>query len=257
MRKVQSVVLCEGFQDRAFWAGMLTRDEVGCKSVRERPWDNLEPGRDPWNQPVAGKGIYGYVGPHPSGRFIRLVPRRSEDTLLSMARTLLEQRNVRPFEHLVFCRDWDADARDASVAPPDAGSYLAAFREVAPDARPSDDWTIVLDDGAHIHIAIWRANDTSTVGIPAQQTLERLVCAALAAAYPNRAEAVQEWIDARPDPAGPEHKALAMSYMAGWAADHGSQDFYRHVWDDDAVAAQLQYRLEAIHAWQVLHQLTT
>ena len=81
-------------------------------------------------------------------------------------------------------------------------------------------------------------------GVPAQQALERLVCAAMARVYPDRARALAEWIRSRPEPAGKEHKAHAWSFYAGWYTQHGTGFFFEALWKDDAVARELSRLLQ-------------
>ncbi|MHC4178430.1 MAG: hypothetical protein ACYSWU_13035, partial [Planctomycetota bacterium] len=115
---------------------------------------------------------------------------------------------------------------------------------------------IALDSGATlVSLVRWEASDAPVSGVPTQQTLERLVCAALVAAYPDRGPAVKSWLDARP--VGPEAgpKEYGWSYMAGWYAQHGCEDFYRNLWRDERVVAELQSRLTESGAWRVAEAL--
>lgn len=50
-------------------------------------------------------------------------------------------------------------------------------------------------------------------------------------------------------------KAYAWSYMAKWYPEHGRDGFYRHVWNDPAVRAQLEARLRATGAWSIAEAL--
>ena len=81
--------------------------------------------------------------------------------------------------------------------------------------------------------------------------LERLACAALAAAYPARAAPVHNWLNARPAPPGVDPKEHAWSYMAGWYAEHGCEAFYSNLWNDPRVVAELDTRLRSSGAWQI------
>jgi hypothetical protein len=101
----------------------------------------------------------------------------------------------------------------------------------------------------------WEVNDPPAPGLPIQQTLERLVSAALASAYPARAAAVQNWLDARPLPPGADPKEHAWSYMAGWYAEHGCEAFYSNLWKDTGVVAELNARLQSSGAWQITSTL--
>jgi len=118
------------------------------------------------------------------------------------------------------------------------------------------DGEIELDGGATKVILIrWEVNDPPAPGLPDQQTLERLVSAALAAAYPARAKSVQSWLDARPDQPRTDPKEHAWSYMAGWYAEKGCDAFYSNLWNDGLVAAELKSRLQSSGAWQIAETL--
>src|SRR5205807_9654365 len=117
---------------------------------------------------------------------------------------------------------------------------------------------IELDGGAtKISLVRWAVNDLPAPGLPDQQTLERLASAALAAAYPARAASVQNWLDARPVPPGPDPKEHAWSYMAGWYAEHGCAAFYSNLWKDFRLVAELHKRLQSSSAWQIAATLAS
>ena len=95
----------------------------------------------------------------------------------------------------------------------------------------------LLDGGKTvISIVRWKASDAASPGLPAQQTLERLVCAALVEAYPQRGQAVQEWLDSRSDGPKAGIKEFGWSYMAGWYAEYGCEAFLGKLWNDKRVA---------------------
>jgi hypothetical protein len=130
-----------------------------------------------------------------------------------------------------------------------------------PAAAVNAEGNIDLDGGAtKVALIRWETGDPPAPGLPDQQTLERLVCASLAAAYPPRAKAVQDWLDARPNPPHPplhDPKEYAWSYMAGWLAGHGCDDFYAHLWRDAVVAHELESRLRSSGAWQLVETLAS
>ena len=102
----------------------------------------------------------------------------------------------------------------------------------------------------------WEAADVTSPGVPSKQTLERLVCSAIVAAYPERGEPVQRWLESRPNPPKANPKEFAWSHMAGWYAKFDRDPFYRALWKDAKVATELQRRLEDCGAWQVAAELT-
>ena len=132
----------------------------------------------------------------------------------------------------------------------------ALVREYDPDAVEDENGDLVLFGGAtRVSLVRWDTRDVAAPGLPNQQTLERVVCAAIVAAYPPRGLSVQNWLKDRPDapPAGP--KEFSWSHMAGWYAEHGCQDFFQQVWRDSAVRDELPSRLTDSSAWRVAEAL--
>jgi hypothetical protein len=253
----ESIVYCEGYHDRAFWMGWLLH--LGCVDPGSPP-----PGRtgrvdvyDPWNTKVAG-GQYAYHSP--SGQFIRVVPCHGRTKILPLVRIRLGQRNSKALTRLVINIDSDVTASGASAASSglQGGDVESLVRGFDPAARLNADGEIELDGGAtKVALLRWEVNDPPTRGLPDQQTLERLVSAALVAAYPARAASVQDWLDARPHPPGPDPKEHAWSYMAGWYAEYGCEAFYSILWKDSRVIAELSSRLQNSGAWQIAGRLAS
>ena len=247
----EAVVLCEGFHDRAFWAGWL--EYLGC-SARKSGQDVF----DPAGKVVKGEGQFGFWTR--SNNFIRVVPCGGRDFVLAAARFWLANRatGIRP-SRLVLVVDPDAVA-GASPGPTGLRQedLEREIRAIDASARANADDEIELDGGAtKVMLVRWELADDDGPGVPAVQTLERLVCAAICAAYPGRGPAVKNWLDGRPlaPLAGP--KEHAWSHMAGWYADRGCQDFYKSLWQDDAVVRELRPRLEACGAWRIAALLCT
>src|SRR5262245_28233626 len=93
----ESVILCEGFHDRAFWDGWLTF--LGCKSDGFKPGTPGDPASDPWGDKVRG-GQFAYHSK--SGSFVRLRPCNGKHQVLREAFIRLRQRNVKPLLRLVI-----------------------------------------------------------------------------------------------------------------------------------------------------------
>jgi hypothetical protein len=131
-------------------------------------------------------------------------------------------------------------------------------RTFDPAATLNPDGEIEVDGGAtKVSLIRWEVNDPPAQGLPDQQTLERLASAALIAAYPARATAVQNWLDSRPNPPPRDAKDHAWSYMAGWYASHGCEAFYSNLWNDAGVVSELQTRLRGSGAWQIAEKLVS
>jgi len=260
--QTESVILCEGYHDRAFWAGWL--EHLGCSrppDVGEKPGS----GRvfDPWGREVNG-GQYGYRSK--THKFIRIVPCRGDrkrvlreaDRRLKEERQRVEQRAAESqLARLILNVDPDVTADGTSVRTgfrfEDLQQRLRKHDSDLVEDRPGD---LALFRGAVlISLIRWEATDQVADGLPNQQTLERLVCAALTAAYPDRGPAVKRWLDSRPDGpvAGP--KEFGWSYMAGWYAEFGCEGFYRNLWLDGRVVTELKSRLAECRAWRVAEAL--
>jgi hypothetical protein len=247
----ESVILCEGYHDRAFWKGWLMH--LGCTDPGvPGPGQTRRPVvYDPWNTPVTG-GQFAYHSR--SSCFIRVRPCGGKSNVLEAARIRLHERTAKQLLRLVINVDPDVSAAGAATGVTglrrqDVEHLVRTFDA---SAAVNADGEIVVDGGAtKVALIRWEVSDPPARGLPDQQTLERLVSAALAAAYPPRATAVQDWLDARPDRQAPDPKEHAWSYMAGWYAEHGCEDFYAHLWRDAAVVRELEARLRSSGAWQI------
>ena len=251
--KSESVILCEGYHDRAFWAGWLTHlgcTDLGVRADGARRCKVYDPGND-----LVKRGEYAYRSR--SGRFLRVVPCSGKNNVPRMAESRLNDRRDKALAHLVLNVDsdqiaaWLDDPARTTVEPTDVGRVVETFGTVEENGNGD----LVLDGGTIVSAVCWEAGDPPTAGLPAQQCLERLVCAALVAAYPRRGPAVTNWLDSRPDApvAGP--KEFAWSHMAGWYAEYGSETFFRKLWLDASAVAELQPRLTACGAWRVAETL--
>lgn len=250
----ESVILCEGFHDRAFWAGWLTH--LGCSDEGYRPGTLGYPALDPWKAKVVG-GQFAYLSPQRN--FLRVVPCGGMTKLLPQAHLRLQQRVRKALARLVINVD-----PDVSVATAGSGAtglkvqdVLHLARQFDPAAAANADGEIEIDGGAtKISLVRWEANDPSTPGVPDQQTLERLVCSALIAAYPDRAKPVRDWLNSRPTAPAAGPKEHAWSYMAGWHAENGCENFYNQMWQDPRVVHELKTRLSQGTAWHIVQLLT-
>lgn len=236
MTKQQAVILCEGFDDRAFLAEWLMR--LGCVEAR----------KDPWARPVAA-GQYGFSSP--SGGFVRVHPCSGKTRLAEIADNYIDLHDARPVSRLVLC--FDADCSAPAMVPRGAVLQSLGSRRSVP--LPDDSGAATIG-GVEVVSIVWGCDDgPEAPGVPMQQCLERIVVAAIVAAEPARGASVAEWLRAAPISAGPEHKAHAYAYLAKWFAQSGCEDFYRAVWRDDAVRAQLETRLRAMGSWSIVEAL--
>jgi len=249
----ESVILCEGYHDRAFWAGWL--QYLRCVDPGEQPNRTVRVAiRDPWNITVSG-GHFAFLSK--SQRFVRIIPCHGKGNIRPTAKWRLRDRQDKALVYLVLNVDSDvsADDRTAGISQLSDDAVEQLLRDFGHPKRLREG-EFGLDDGATVvSVVRWAALDDPAAGLPNQQTLERLVCAALAAAYPDRGPAVQGWIDSRPvaPDAGP--KEFAWSHMAGWYAERACEGFYRGLWDDELVVTELESRLRECGAWRIAEAL--
>ena len=248
----ESVILCEGFHDRAFWDGWLTL--LGCNSDGFKPGTPGYPASDPWGDKVRG-GQFAHRSK--SGRFIRLRPCGGKKNVLQEARIRLRLRATKPLLRLIINVDVDRSAVTPSgTTGLRQQDVLHELQQIDPGASQNADGIIEVDGGATtVALIRWETNDLPANGLPDQQTLERLVCASLVAAYPPRAKTVQDWLNARANPPLPDPKEHAWSYMAGWYARHGCEDFYSNLWRDAKIISELESRLRSSGAWQIAEEV--
>jgi len=256
----ESVILCEGFHDRAFWAEWLLI--LRCTDPGDREGRPRAPVLDPWGERVVG-GQFGFESR--TRKFIRIVPCDGDSRKVQQAaRDRLESERQRwtqgaepRLTRLVLNVDPDASA-DGETAR--TGFRVQDLERLVRGKDPSvatdsgDDFAL-FDGGTLVSLIRWEAADPPAPGLPDQQALERVVCAAVLAAYPQRGPSVQDWLDSRPDPPPPDPKEHAWSYVAGWYAEHGCEDFFRHVWRDETIRTQLESRLRQSGAWRVAEAL--
>jgi hypothetical protein len=245
MQQIESVVLCEGYDDRAFWAGWLT--SLGCKAAPSKA--NLI--LDPWSETVH-RGQFAYLTS--TGAFVRVTPCGGRDEVLKAAESRLKQRTTHELRRLIV--NTDSDDGGAGPAKDTVKSVLDRARKLDGTAKQQTGQTITMDSGAlTIDVIEWTASDQPSDRLPQQQTLERLVCASIIASYPNRAKAVADWLASRPSPPQSSVKQHSWSHMAGWYAESGCERFYSALWEDQLVATQLEERLRARHAWDAVQSL--
>jgi len=245
---LQHVILCEGYDDRAFWVGWLLR--LGFKDLSVRPdSDRLQRVKDPWGTLVTG-GQYGFNTA--SGTFVRLVPCRSGNKVSGVATQFIKGHTTHPVGRLLINLDADDTLDAASSSARDTIAGMVQINGGARAPAPSHGYLVA---GIQVYPVIWECRDESAPGIPAKQTLERLASAAIVAAHPQRGPTVSAWLAAEPR-GGDTHKHHALSYLAKWyAGKHGSDDFYEQLWRDEATAIQLEMRLRQSGAWDHVEAL--
>ena len=254
----ESVILCEGYHDRAFWAGLLLSS--GCSDPGIKPG---LPGRFPVfdleNKEVVG-GHHYYVTP--GDNRVRVVPCHGKSRIPASFRKYLNQRNTRPFACLVINVDADTntDGTPNITSPLTQIAIENLVKAADTNYHKTPAGTFRIDTAsipAEIAMICWGADDPPSPGLPNQQTLERLVCAAICAVHPERSQNVADWLELRHSPPPVGVKEYAHSMMAGWYAEHGCDDFYRCLWDENLVCEALIQRLETSGAWAIAQSLAS
>lgn len=256
--QAESVILCEGVHDRAFWKGWLSH--LGCQDARpELPTGGFGKARDPFGRFVE-QGQFAFLST--SGAFVRLRPCNGDKGVLAELKKRLAFRTTEALPRLVVGLDVDAAGADAAVIAERVGrireSIEKRVRQADPAAISTSEGDLSVDGGATlVSLVLWSTEDADTPELPWQQTLERLVCSALRAAYPERAAAVAAWLASRPAPPASTPKEHAWSFMAGWYADKNCDEFYQAVWRDEAIVRALRARLVPTGAWRIAAALAT
>jgi len=207
---------------------------------------------------VAG-GEYAFASP--AGEFIRVKPCHGASLVLEAARARLKNRGQKLLANLVI--NYDAD-EFADRQNPTAGDAIhirvfAMLREFDPAAAALDATRFQIDSGAtEAHVAKWSATDGPGPGLPHQQSLERLICAAVLEAYPSRGIPVDAWLKSRPEPPAAHPKEHLFSFLAGWYADAGSYEgLIERLWADAVVSTAILRRLDASGVLAVAKRIAT
>lgn len=238
---IQHVILCEGYDDRAFWSGWLLH--IGCKDLSVRPDSSrIKRVEDPWGR-VVSRGQFGFATA--GGAFVRLVPCDGGGNVASTAAQFFKEHTTHPIGRLLINLDADDTVDVTSTSARDVIAGIAQAHGGDTSIGTASAYSAA---GVHVCPIIWECRDSLAPGIPAKQTLERLVAAAIVAAYPQRGPSVATWLAHEPR-GGDSHKHHALSYLAKWYAEHGPDDFYKALWRDESTAAQLEQRLRDGGAW--------
>ncbi len=239
MKTPESIIVCEGYHDRAFLRGWLVHG-LSCESLERQPYGPHD------NRPLTGQGQYGFRSK--SGRWLRIVPAKGDTLVSDIANTFVGQLLGNPDANVVLA--WDADDKDR-----EAQFHSWAKSAGAIETPPFYE---LRDDGGLIRLAllVFRADEDAD-DLPVEQTLERLACAAVRDAYPERSRAVFDWLRTRPMPPLGEkrHKSHAASHMAGWYSDAGYEGFFDRIWEDTDVRAALERRLRATGAARIVESM--
>ncbi|QDT13974.1 hypothetical protein [Alienimonas californiensis] len=250
-----NVILCEGYHDRAFWTGLLVHHAGAPKP---------EPGQsvlDPAKGPVRG-GRFGFYLP-PDGHYVEVNPVGGDDSRLRKEFDLKVKRRLRDgLRSIVYSYDPDR-AHDSGQAADKLRSLRErkALEDVT--VEEVDDLTFrITDSDTVVTVCPWSCDlpddldANASEGVPAVRTLERLICAAYAAAHPERVAAVAKWLALEPARLTPQSaKGEAFSLMAKWHPDRGCESFYESLWERPETREPLLKLLESSEAWPAIQRL--
>jgi hypothetical protein len=231
----QVLILCEGYDDRAFWKCWLA--SLGAVDLF------TEAGSDRTRLEVylRDSGVAASDGDYcmrsGSNDFFVVRPCKSQKQLWKTARIALKNEQVTSL--VINC---DSDLPDTDPEP--MQRRLQQFEQLRSESLGT---SIALD------LVVWHCDDPPGLpGIPSQQTLERLICAAVAAAMPKEwAAAVEDFLHREPV-FGPTHKNFLQAYRAKFFA-HDFDDINQAVWSRvrfPEIAQQLEERLRRNGDWE-------
>lgn len=247
-------ILCEGPSDRGFWSGWLK--SLGCASCFEASGRHRKALASVWGGDLApGDFTFSLPGSvDPKKADIQIHPCGDAEALRSNIATLLGQLRTKPLDALIVNIDSDRDAsEDPSInsALDRVGDLI--FRATGRRLQPRGAQFIDVDLPP-IEVVVWRSySPARSVGVPEKQTLERLICAALASADSARGRSVLDFLGS-PPLGGSTPKNYAASYRAKWFA-HRNDDLVEAIWQDSAIRGQLQVQLREIGVWDVVARI--
>lgn len=251
-----TVILCEGYHDRAFLAGALVA-RLGWKGPPTDASGRVRSSSDSWG--VIKGGDFGFTH-DPSGAQLRLRPCHGHSKIPDAVRQILNGRQTHSFDRLIINYDGDKGGHGPDFLARISSSVDTMLNtlKASPIRMGSGHWSI---DGGRREVMtlVWHTSCPTTAGVPDQQCLERLICASASAVWPERIASLGAWLDGRPNPtydfsasAGTVPKSHSWALMGGWFADHGCDDFFKELWSHGLLAKDLQARLSSSGGWDVL-----
>jgi hypothetical protein len=135
------------------------------------------------------------------GNSVRIVPCLGREKVLDILDVVLALRAKRNLVRVVLNVDADANADGT----PFLGTKLVTRESVENKLRNAQilfqegqERCLTVENGTtEICLVRWEASDAPCPELPHQQTLERMVCAAIIAAYPERGTHVLNWLNSR------------------------------------------------------------
>lgn len=223
-------IYVEGYHDRSFLQGWLLR----------RGW--TEQRVMPGTAAQLGSGTHGFMSPN-GATFMQVTPTHGDRSLLVLLKSKVVTTSPADEGDIVIVLDIDNEDRAEGARRREESVHDCLMRGDPGTTRTGPSW--MLSSGVRVHLALWSCEDPDCEGVPRRHTLERLVCVAIARGYPERATAVQAWLDARPEPPRSNDKEHSWSYMAGWYARLNCDRFFSDLWRDPKISSVLDDLLSA------------
>ena len=259
------LILCEGYDDRSFLSGLLQHhcqctESAAAKRTRSK----------------YGNGAYIFFTAEGSHE-IHVLPCGSVSQVLTAFKNRMQEiaSGVCPeVDFLTIFTDHDTlpDGQESAVASNSSPSIKpGSISDLLDGAnikyqRSADgripQWHVEKADNSQCAVALLyvRTHDSaSRTGLPSKQTLERLVCHAIAKAHPDRTKTVADWLASRKykpvHTDRQESKEHAYSYLAGWYASDGCDYFFRHIWEQAQPREHLVHEMRDTGILQTLESM--
>jgi hypothetical protein len=193
-----SVILCEGYHDRAFWAGLLEHQGWIDPGKPEDEESERKPVKDPWKRPVTrGKFLFEW---HDEGgkAYVIVDPTRGESHMRKRLFDYFEDTD-HPVQRILVNLDGDVFARRAGDWRENlercVEGMVKAAGGVSGARRGADGWTASVH-GCPITVVpiACHAGDDPSPGGPVEPNLESLVCTAITTVHPSRGREIADWL---------------------------------------------------------------
>ncbi len=245
-------VYVEGFYDRTFSAGWLLSREW------RDPGLNRDGTRSRVTNPVTGMpvnlGRFLFEAPKRNS-YAEIVPMQGDRKLLDALEGALRRHlEETPICDIVVVLDLDDEDLEKGMKKR-RDSLETLLRKIDSDFDEEDDHWILFSK-LRVDLLLWYDRSPDKPAIPKKHCLERIIVAAISTVYPERVQAVYDWLASRPSPPPNQSpKEYTWSHMAGWFADRGCEGFLRAIWGDKNVARELNRLLSANGAQSLIERL--
>lgn len=264
MSENRTCILCEGLHDRSFWGGWL-KVPLGCTKADLGSNEKFRTSK------AGGQHIFQSL----QKNLICVKPCFGVNRIIEEAKYLIGGDLEQTLSFVLINYDPDSNSSEST----ESGKRLEdikfdlerdfqtrkILKTVKIDAN--NEWLEVSDTPdssvyTRVGIVRWEVlNEQPKPGLPEKQCLERLVCAAILKAYPERGQLVHDWLLSIPIDGGVATeeniipKAYSWSQMSGWFPKNGCDDFFQAIWRVPKIATQLEAILSSNGSWRLANQV--